>query len=55
MPRYDEDTLVQRTTADYRDTVPHLFHHNAFVVLANGSDARIGSLSGRFGHFHESL
>src|SRR3970282_2175137 len=28
-------------------------HHNAFMVLANGSDARIGALSGRFEHFHE--
>ena len=38
---------------DYQDTVPHLFHHNAFVVLANGVDARIGSLTSRFEHFHE--
>lgn len=38
---------------DYKDTVPHLFHHNAIVVLANGVDARLGSLSSRFEHFHE--
>ena len=25
----------ERNLADYRDTVPHLFHHNAFIVLAN--------------------
>lgn len=43
----------EQNLADYKDTVPHLFHHNAFIVLANGSDARIGSLSGRFEHFHE--
>jgi len=43
----------EKNLADYKDTVPHLFHHNAFIVLANGSDARIGSLSGRFEHFHE--
>ena len=43
----------EKNLADYKDTVPHLFHHNAFMVLANGSDARIGSLSGRFEHFHE--
>ena len=29
---------------DYQGTVPHLFHHNAFVVLANGVDAKIGSV-----------
>ncbi len=38
---------------DYRDTVPHLFHHNAVVVLANGVDARLGSVTSRFEHFHE--
>jgi len=39
--------------SDYKDTIPHLFHHNAFIILANGIDARIGSLSSRFEHFHE--
>ncbi len=43
----------EKNFADYKDTVPHLFHHNAFIVLANGSDARIGSVSARFEHFHE--
>lgn len=38
---------------DYQDTVPHLFHHNAIVVLANGVDAKLGSLTSRFEHFHE--
>ena len=38
---------------DYKDTVPHLFDANAFVLLSNGDKARLGSLSGRFGHFHE--
>ncbi|MDO5675061.1 MAG: type I restriction endonuclease subunit R [bacterium] len=38
---------------DYKDTVPPLFHHNAFVVLANGVDAKLGSLTSRFEHFHE--
>ncbi len=39
--------------SDYKDTVPHLFHHNAIVILANGTDARIGSISSRFEHFQE--
>jgi type I restriction enzyme R subunit len=38
---------------DYLDTVPHLFHHNAFIVLANGVDAKLGSVTSRFEHFHE--
>ncbi|MBI2959185.1 MAG: type I restriction endonuclease subunit R, partial [Betaproteobacteria bacterium] len=49
----DIRAAYEKNLADYRDTVPHLFHHNAFIVLANGSDARIGSLSARFEHYHE--
>ena len=29
--------------ADYRDTVPHLFHANGFVVLSNGLQALLGA------------
>ncbi|HML77356.1 type I restriction endonuclease subunit R [Geobacter sulfurreducens] len=43
----------EQNLADYKDTVPHLFHHNAVIVLANGIDAKIGSLSSRYEHFHE--
>lgn len=39
--------------ADYKDTVPHLFHHNAFVILANGINAKVGSVSSRYEHFAE--
>ncbi|MGI8427357.1 MAG: HsdR family type I site-specific deoxyribonuclease [Actinomycetota bacterium] len=28
---------------DYRDTIPHLFWTNAFVILSNGSDAKVGA------------
>ncbi|MFH1139676.1 MAG: type I restriction endonuclease subunit R [Pseudomonadota bacterium] len=38
---------------DYKDTVPHLFHHNALVVLANGVEAKLGLVASRFDHFHE--
>jgi type I restriction enzyme R subunit len=43
----------EHNLADYKDTVPHLFHHNAFIVLANGVEAKLGSLSSRYEHFHE--
>lgn len=39
--------------SDYKDTIPHLFHHNAFIVLGNGVDAKIGSLSSKFNHFND--
>lgn len=38
---------------DYKTSVPQLFHHNAIIVLSNGIDAKIGSLTSKFEHFHE--
>ncbi len=39
--------------SDYKDTIPHIFSHNAFIVLSNGDQAKVGSLSSQYGHFHE--
>ena len=44
---YDENL------ADYKDTIPHIFHHNAFVVLGNGVDAQIGSYTAPYEFFRE--
>ena len=49
----DIRAAYEQNFQDYKDTVPHLFHHNAFVVLANGVDAKLGSVTSRFEHFHE--
>ncbi len=38
---------------DYKDAIPHLFDNNAFIVLSNGDEAKLGSLSSRYEHFHE--
>ena len=38
---------------DYQDTVPHLFHHNALVMLSNGDEARVGTFSSPYDFFHE--
>ena len=46
-------TAFEDNYADYRDTVPHLFHHNAVVMFANGEKARVGSVTSRWEHFHE--
>ena len=43
----------EKNYADYRDTVPHVFHHNAVLLFGNGEKARIGSITSRWGHFHE--
>lgn len=38
---------------DYLDVIPQLFYYNAFVVLSNGLESRIGSITGKYHHFHE--
>ena len=43
----------EQNFSDYKDTVPHLFHHNAIVMFGNGDQAKIGSVTSRWGHFHE--
>ena len=36
---------------DYKDTVPQLFWANAFIILSNGSQSRLGTLSAGWEHF----
>ena len=43
----------EQNFSDYRDTIPHLFHHNAVVLFGNGEKAKIGSITSRWEHFHE--
>ena len=38
---------------DYLDTIPQLFHHNAFVMLSNGGEARVGTIGSKWEFFHE--
>ena len=38
---------------DYLDTIPQLFHFNAFIILSNGTEARVGTLGGKYAFFHE--
>jgi type I restriction enzyme, R subunit len=39
--------------SDYFDTIPHAFHHNAFLVVSNGDRARYGSITATWEHFYE--
>jgi type I restriction enzyme R subunit len=49
----DLRTAYEKNLADYKDTIPHIFHHNAFVILANGDRAKIGTFSSKYEHFGE--
>ena len=37
--------------SDYKDTIPHLFWYNALIILSNGSQSKIGSVSAAWEHF----
>jgi type I restriction enzyme R subunit len=39
--------------ADYKNTIPQLFWFNAFVILSNGSESRIGTITSDWEHFSE--
>ncbi|MFL6117555.1 MAG: HsdR family type I site-specific deoxyribonuclease, partial [Catenulispora sp.] len=41
----------EENLTDYRDTVPQLFWPNAFVILSNGSQAKVGATYAPWGHF----
>lgn len=38
---------------DYFDTVPHVFHHNAFLIVSNGDRAKYGSITADWGRYLE--
>ena len=38
---------------DYLDTIPHLFYYNAFLILSNGVEAKVGTLGSKYAFFHE--
>ena len=38
---------------DYKTTIPHLFWYNAFIVLTNGTESKVGSLTASWEHFAE--
>ena len=38
---------------DYKDTIPHLLWYNGLVILSNGSESRLGSISAGWEHFAE--
>lgn len=55
LKRYDVDVQNAYTDnyTDYLDTVPQFFHANAFIILSNGEESRVGTLGSRYEFFHE--
>ena len=38
---------------DYKDTIPHVFNTNGFIILSNGLNTNIGTLTSPYKFFHE--
>ncbi len=43
-----EDNLT-----DYKDTIPEILHSNAFIILSNGTDSRVGTVTSPYKFFLE--
>lgn len=49
----DLRNAYQDNLKDYKDTIPHLFHGNAFIILSNGTDAKVGTITSPYNYFLE--
>lgn len=49
----DVENAYNNNYRDYLDTIPQLFHYNAFLMLSNGYEAKIGTLDSKYEFFHE--
>lgn len=47
------ELAYEMNLSDYKDTIPQVFWYNSFVILSNGSKARIGSMTAGIEHFAE--
>src|SRR3989339_1079715 len=43
----------QENIRDYKDTIPQLFWHNGFIIISNGIESKVGTLTSAFEHFNE--
>jgi type I restriction enzyme R subunit len=49
----DLESAYRDNLSDYKDTIPALFHCNAFIILSNGTDARVGTVTSPYKFFLE--
>lgn len=43
----------QKNIEDYKDTIPQLFWYNAFIIISNGIESKVGTITGAYEHFNE--
>lgn len=49
----DVENAYTDNYTDYQDTIPFLFFYNAFLMLSNGMEAKVGTLGSKYEFFHE--
>lgn len=49
----DVQNAYEDNYTDYLDTIPQLFYYNAFLMLSNGTEAKVGTLGSKYEFFHE--
>ena len=49
----DVENAYTDNYTDYLDTIPFLFYYNAFLMLSNGMEAKVGTLGSKYEFFHE--
>jgi len=42
-----------KNICDYKETIPQLFHFNSLILVSNGTQSKLGSISAKWGHFCE--
>lgn len=45
------ETAFNSNLQDYKNTIPHIFWPNALIILSNGSQSRVGSITAGWEHF----
>ena len=52
-PTVDVQNAYIDNYRNYLDTIPQLFYYNAFLMLSNGLEAKVGTLGSKYEFFHE--
>lgn len=47
------ENAYENNLRDYKGTIPQIFWYNAFIILSNGSESRIGTITSDYEHFNE--
>lgn len=49
----DVKRAFEDNITDYKDTIPKLFWYNAFILISNGRESKIGTLTSEYEHFSD--